>query len=151
MLAADGENSKALRQMLMTRQGYLKKGAAVFFDEPGLCELQMAVCKDGTRHKITESQRAQGVPFMSLSNSEDMENRYISSSENANLLLMTAFSQIGRNISGNEARFCHNQNVGQYETIWAKMPWGSGSMRQYSLPVKLVVWQCPYSYLPKDV
>ena len=34
--AADGENSKALRQMLMTRQGYLKKGAAVFFDEPGL-------------------------------------------------------------------------------------------------------------------
>ena len=44
--AADGENSKALRQMLMTRQGYLKKGAAVFFDEPGLCELQMAVCKD---------------------------------------------------------------------------------------------------------
>lgn len=56
--AADGENSKALRQMLMTRQGYLKKGAAVFFDEPGLCELQMAVCKDGTRHKITESQRA---------------------------------------------------------------------------------------------
>ena len=67
------------------------------------------------------------VPFMSLSNSEDIENRYISSSENANLLLMTAFSQIGRNISGNEARFCHNQNVGQYETIWAKMPWGSGS------------------------
>lgn len=59
--AADGENSKALRQMLMTRQGYLKKGAAVFFDEPGLCELQMAVCKDGTRHKITESQRAQGA------------------------------------------------------------------------------------------
>lgn len=45
------------------------------------------------------------VPFMSLSNSEDIENRYISSSENANLLLMTAFSQIGRNISGNEARF----------------------------------------------
>ena len=43
--AADGENSKALRQMLMTRQGYLKKGAAVFFDEPGLCELQMAVCR----------------------------------------------------------------------------------------------------------
>ena len=57
-----------------------------------------------------------------------MENRYISSSENANLLLMTAFSHIGRNISGNEARFCHNQNVGQYETIWAKMPWGSGSI-----------------------
>ena len=50
-----------MRQMLMTRQGYLKKGAAVFFDEPGLCELQMAVCKDGTRHKITESQRAQGA------------------------------------------------------------------------------------------
>lgn len=68
------------------------------------------------------------VPFMSLSNSEDIENRYISSSENANLLLMTAFSQIGRNISGSEARFCHNQNVGQYETIWAKMPWGSGSI-----------------------
>lgn len=67
------------------------------------------------------------VPFMSLSNSEDMENRYISSSENANLLLMTAGSKIGRNVSGNEARFCHNQNVGQYETIWAKMPWGSGS------------------------
>ena len=59
--AADGENSKALRQMLMTRQGYLKKGAAVFFEEPGLCELQMAVCKDGTRHKIVESQRAQGA------------------------------------------------------------------------------------------
>ena len=45
------------------------------------------------------------VPFMSLSNSEDIENRYISSSENANLLLMTAFSRIGRNISGSEARF----------------------------------------------
>ena len=60
------------------------------------------------------------VPFMSLSNSEDIENRYISSSENANLLLMTAGSKIGRNISGSEARFCHNQNVGKYETIWAK-------------------------------
>lgn len=67
------------------------------------------------------------VPFMSLSNADDIDNLYISSSENANLLLMTAGSSIGRNMAGNEERFCHNNNICAYETIWARMPWGSGS------------------------
>ncbi len=80
-----------------------------------------------------------------------MENRYISSSENANLLLMTAGSKMGRNVSGNEARFCHNQNVGQYETIWAKMPWGSGSQNNTLYQSNLLFGNNRILHLPKDV
>lgn len=67
------------------------------------------------------------VPYMPLSNSSDIDNLYISSSENANLLLMPAISRIGRAIEGDEERFCHNRMMTVYETIWAAMPWGAGS------------------------
>ncbi len=60
MYAPEGASQEQLSQMLMTKQGYLKNGAAVFFEESNLCELQMVVCEDDARHNITESQRVYG-------------------------------------------------------------------------------------------
>lgn len=58
----------------------------------------------------------------------DIGNRYIMSSESANLLLIPAYSLAGRAIAGGTyTRFDHNQAIASYETFWVKMPWGTGS------------------------
>ena len=88
-------------------------------------------------------------PFMSLSKIVDMDNQYISSAENANLLLVPAYSSIGRNMAGNEERFCHNQNMGQYETIWAAMPWGYGSVNNVLYQSNLLFGDATILIFPK--
>lgn len=89
------------------------------------------------------------VPFMSLSSASDMDNLYISSSENANLLLMTAGSRIGRYTFGGEERFCHNQEMGLYETIWAQMPWGRGSVNNALYQSNLLFGDASILIFPK--
>lgn len=59
---------------------------------------------------------------------QDIGNRYVMSSEQANLLLLPAYSLAGRAIAGGSyTRFDHNSNMASYETFWVSMPWGSGS------------------------
>lgn len=58
----------------------------------------------------------------------DIGNRWIQSSENANLMLIAAYSIAGRSLCGGSSpRFHHNHNMASYETYWPAMPWGSGS------------------------
>lgn len=59
---------------------------------------------------------------------EDIGNRYIMSSEQANLMLVTAGSIAGRCISSlSSPRFAFSSTMASYEVIWSAMPWGSGS------------------------
>lgn len=59
---------------------------------------------------------------------DDIGNRYVMTSEAANLLLIPAYSLSGRAIAGGVyTRFDHNSTMASYETFWVSMPWGSGS------------------------
>lgn len=62
-----------------------------------------------------------------LSGSSDINNSYMR--DDANIMLNTAYSSIGRAFqgSGSYMRYAHNQEITTYETFWATMPWGSGS------------------------
>lgn len=64
-----------------------------------------------------------------LSGPEDINNAYINSGENANLMLLTLYSTAGRQFTGSSSyrRFNHSRALITNETYWAKMPWGSGS------------------------
>lgn len=67
------------------------------------------------------------VPYTTLGR-VDMGNRWIMTSEAANLLLLTAYSTSGRYLCGGSSpRYHHNSNMASYETYWPAMPWGSGS------------------------
>lgn len=58
----------------------------------------------------------------------DIGNKWIMSTESANLLLLTAYSTSGRYLCGGSSpRFHHNSAMASYETFWVDMPWGSGS------------------------
>jgi len=58
----------------------------------------------------------------------DIGNRYVMTSEAANLLLIPAYSLAGRSLAGGyDVRFDHNYSMASYETFWPDMPWGSGS------------------------
>lgn len=67
--------------------------------------------------------------FTTLAGPEDINNAYINSGENANLLLLTAYSAAGRIFvsGGSYGRFNHGRELITNETYWAPMPWGSGS------------------------
>lgn len=58
----------------------------------------------------------------------DIGTQYIKSSDNANLMLLATYSGITYNlVAGVYPRYNHNQYVCQYDTFWARGPWGSGS------------------------
>ena len=66
--------------------------------------------------------------YMNLG-AEDIKNAYIKSSENANLLIISAYSTNGRALQGSSyyKRFNHNQDMTLRETFWAKGPWGAST------------------------
>lgn len=67
--------------------------------------------------------------FKALAGPEDINNAYISSGENANLMLLTAYSTAARVFNGSSSylRYNHSRVLSRNETYWARMPWGSGS------------------------
>lgn len=67
--------------------------------------------------------------FMQYSNPSDIDNAYIASKVNANLMLQTGTSLAGRWSQGTSSmrRFHHNVEITTYETFWVEMPWGKGS------------------------
>lgn len=66
--------------------------------------------------------------FENLAGVEDIQNAYLASDVDANLMLQTATSSAGRmSYSSSYRRFGHNQDITSDETIWPEMPWGSGS------------------------
>lgn len=59
---------------------------------------------------------------------QDIGNKYIQSSEQANLMLLATYSSLGYTlVYGIYPRFQHNSSLCSYCTFWAKAPWGSGS------------------------
>lgn len=85
-------------------------------------------------------------------NGQVMPNAYVSSTEDANLLLVNFYSQWGAWYGpygvGNE--FAHGQLIANYETIRATGPWGSGNFgsrfwRNASLS-KCFINKIPYSF-----
>lgn len=67
--------------------------------------------------------------YVTLAGPEDMNNAYLNSGENANLMLLTAVSSAGRAFTSYPSyrRFNHGRTMMANETYWAAMPWGSGS------------------------
>jgi tetratricopeptide (TPR) repeat protein len=66
--------------------------------------------------------------FQQLS-AADLQNAYVKSSENANLLIIAAYSALGRALQGNSyyRRYNHNDPMCSFETFWPEGPWGTGS------------------------
>ncbi|MBR6198242.1 MAG: RagB/SusD family nutrient uptake outer membrane protein [Bacteroidaceae bacterium] len=57
---------------------------------------------------------------------DGIQNAYVNSSEPANFLLVAKYSIMGRTCyASNYERYNHNQQICQYETYWAHMPWNA--------------------------
>ena len=67
-------------------------------------------------------------PYQSLGR-QDFGNRWIRSDEDANLLIINAYTRACRYLVSSyyNSRFNHNQTMASYETYWVDGPWGSGS------------------------
>jgi len=66
--------------------------------------------------------------YLTLAGVDDINNAYVSASEPANLMMVTANSLIGRaQSSSSYRRYACHYNIWQRELSWAAMPWGSGS------------------------
>ncbi len=61
MYVKDGQSVQLSGERFITKQGYLKNGAALFLVDTDLCEIQLAVCEDNTRSHVLESQRVHGT------------------------------------------------------------------------------------------
>jgi len=84
---------------------------------------------------------------------QDMSNAWINSGEQANFLLVTAYSLVGRTFrSGAYMRYAHNKTILGYETFWAYAPWAgsvntSGDNTLYEAHMMYGSEYC--TYLPK--
>ncbi len=59
---------------------------------------------------------------------EDIGNKYIKSSESANLMLLATYSSFVYNLVYTVyPRYMHNSSLASYSTFWASAPWGKGS------------------------
>lgn len=59
---------------------------------------------------------------------QDIANAYVQANDPATLLLVPAYSTSSRVVNGfSSLRFKHNAKLCNYETIWPRGPWGSGS------------------------
>lgn len=90
-------------------------------------------------------------PFLQMS-PKDLQNSYVKSNENANLLILTAYSSCSRALtwSSSYRRYGHNRDICSRETFWARGPWGSGSDNNtlvYSH--KLFNYNAAQMYFPK--
>ena len=79
----------------------------------------------------------------------DIGNRYIKTSENANLLLVSYYSILGRTFQGQFPRFNHNSSMAQYETFWAEAPWGAGSSSNTLYYANMLYGSNPCVIFPK--
>lgn len=86
-----------------------------------------------------------------MSSANDIRNTYVKTSENANLLLITAYSINGRAMSSSSyyQRFNHSYDLTQFETFWSKGPWGSGSDNNTLITAGLLFGSDQCVYFPK--
>lgn len=81
----------------------------------------------------------------------DLGNAYIKSEENANLLILPAYSSAGRAFQGSTSyrRFAHNQTMTSRETFWAPAPWGTGSTNNTLYYATMLYGSTQQIYFPK--
>lgn len=65
--------------------------------------------------------------YKDLAGSQDIFNAYIQSGENANFMLLPAYSMAARVFEGSYLRFVHNEEVLGFETYWARCPWAASN------------------------
>ena len=90
--------------------------------------------------------------YVGLAGVNDIKNKYVQSSESANLLLVTAYSTAGRApYSGSYRRFAHSRTITTYETVWANMPWskGNNSVNSTLYLARLLYGNTQQVYFPK--
>ena len=67
-------------------------------------------------------------PSIMSMGAQDISNQVIRTSLKSNYLLITSYSSASRYLNtGVSSRYAHNSYVCQYDTYWAKAPWGQGS------------------------
>ena len=82
----------------------------------------------------------------------DIGNRYIKTSEKANLMLISYYSILGRTLlMGTYSRFNHNSSIAQYETFWAEAPWGAGSTNALLYYANMLYGSNPCVIFPKMI
>lgn len=91
--------------------------------------------------------------YTSLAGVDDIGNAYISASEPSNLLLLPAYSVIGRAFesSSKYKRYNHSREIAQYETMWAAGPWGTGSTNNVLYYSHMLYGTNQCVYIPKHV
>lgn len=91
------------------------------------------------------------APLMDYSNSDDICNAYMKSSEKANLLLQPIYTIAGRYLqAGAGYRFAHNNsNINTYETYRANMPWGGSYNHTTLIPSRLMYGMAQLVFVPK--
>ena len=71
--------------------------------------------------------------YNQLAGVDDIGNEFIRSSEVSNLMFLTGYSSAGRAIYYTTfRRYAQARPIIMYETVWANMPWGSGSSANWS-------------------
>ncbi len=94
------------------------------------------------------------------SNQEAVTNEYISSSVNANLLILTAYSQLGTTFGAyfTNSRYSHGKYIATHEDMSATNIWGSNTMFRVTPKVytgtnldKTIFWKFPYKFEYTDL
>lgn len=87
-----------------------------------------------------------------LAGVDDIGNEFIRSSEVSNLMFLTGYSSAGRAIYYTTfRRYAQARPIIMYETVWANMPWGSGSSAN-TLWYSHLLYGTNYSiYFPKQM
>ena len=88
-----GQDLQLLSNRFLTRDGYLKNSAVVFFVDSDLCEVQLAVYEDCTKKRVLESQRVHGTLLSVIKATEHfIEDRVVEYPKQAiHALLVNAF------------------------------------------------------------
>lgn len=89
--------------------------------------------------------------YLSLSPA-DLQNAYLKSGENGNLLILTAYSSASRAMtwSSSYRRYGHSYDMCSRETFWASAPWGQGSVNNTLVYAhKLFAYNNAQMFFPK--
>lgn len=86
-----------------------------------------------------------------LAGVEDIRNAYLASSVNANIMLEPTYTMAGRMFaSSSYRRYAANRVIVTNETVWAPMPWGSGSSKNTLIMSRLLYGSNQAVYFPKQ-
>ena len=91
--------------------------------------------------------------YVALAGPDDICNAYVKATEPANLLLVPAYSLVGRAFRSSSSfkRYNHSREITTNETFWAKGPWGSGSSNNILYTSTMLYGTNQCVYFPRQV